>query len=486
MRDPKPYEALFTERGVKIPNAGLTFNMSLSHEAHTHDYKPLAYRESNKNTSHNEFCGIIAAEFLNKFFGESLSAAQWDKRGKIRLQWNVGATTHRRVVTLREMRKALREHRSWKGTEVPYPDTWLDHAQAISIDSQATVNELGDAALIFSAPLPGIPLKASLDREGALFSSMLPNLEQITIAARHQAVAESHQLYAHGNRNPTAPNYVRGKSLRSDWFDAVVRSINTSIAMVECTLTLLYYRAKYEHAKFGWTFDEKALGSPHERRLMDKISWVGAITGATMADLGTEIRELRRLKTVRNHLNHFDPPVFAFSIEDLAGWLNNIRTVGILLWKLRRKLGLPLSLGLIEIVLAPHVDPVPRDPNKRRPAQADDCGYGSCRWQDDASVRTSTPLLYFLIRFKDRRGEARLDVAPPGWHDHIRYYHTLSARGYSVLEARYRGDPRDSFVVIACSSREHLDQLLAEDPAIKLGSLDAEVEELTVGARSLG
>ncbi|WP_437762923.1 hypothetical protein WMF27_43680 [Sorangium sp. So ce281] len=163
------------------------------------------------------------------------------------------------------------------------------------------------------------------------------------------------------------------------WLRNLMAHLNAAVSLVEVTLNMIYYKAKYDAASLGWRFDEQKLGPTHGRRLIDKLTWIGTITGKPLDNAQDEIESFKKLKEVRNHLHHFDPPVFACTIEDAATWLNQTQPLAELIWKIRERLPVPLSGPLVEMLLCPRVRFVPKDPGKRRAPQTSAVGYASCR-----------------------------------------------------------------------------------------------------------
>ena len=132
----------------------------------------------------------------------------------------------------------------------------------------------------------------------------------------------------------------------------------------------------------GWRFDREELGLRHGTRLKDKLAWIKTITGKPLDNAAQEVAAFDKLKHVRNHLNHFDPPCFAYHVDDLVGWLNLVPDIGRLLWKIRDKLDTQLSRGLVEIITLPMVTFVPLKPELPRKPHPEDAGYRSTLWPE--------------------------------------------------------------------------------------------------------
>jgi hypothetical protein len=141
-----------------------------------------------------------------------------------------------------------------------------------------------------------------------------------------------------------------------DWLTDLRLLFSESVSLVDITLHQFYFRAKYDGTAHGWRFDDQVVGPRKGIRLMDKFKWIGKITGSPLDDAHDELRQFGILKSIRNHLSHFDPPCFAYTLLDVASWLNLIPALGRLLWKIRKKLGVQLTPPLVKMVLLPKVE----------------------------------------------------------------------------------------------------------------------------------
>jgi hypothetical protein len=205
------------------------------------------------------------------------------------------------------------------------------------------------------------PIRPALDREGFAFASF-------------QGAIQSNLLYLRRHLVETSDSAVN--STDTKWLNTVRALINECISLIEITLHQLYYAAEYQ-VRPGWRFDPDRLGSRYNRRFNDKLKWVGEITGRHLDNAQKEIAAVNELREVRNHLNLFDPPCVAMSIEDVAHWANLVPKTAGLAWKLRSKLGEQITPELIQLLLVPKVVFVPRDPNRPRDTQTDAFGYRS-------------------------------------------------------------------------------------------------------------
>lgn len=203
------------------------------------------------------------------------------------------------------------------------------------------------------------PLVPTLDREGGVFTSFESVL--------HESVVEGHARLIESSATLLDPR----------WVNTLRLVINDVISSVDIALNYLYLLAEH-NPKAGWRFDAAKLGVRHGRRMEDKLGWVGKITGRPLnAPAGRDA--FRTLRELRNHLNHFDPPCFAYTIEDAARWLNLVPEVGVLLWETRNCAGEPLPRGLVRWLMLRPVTFVPKDATRPRPPQLPTAGYSSTR-----------------------------------------------------------------------------------------------------------
>jgi hypothetical protein len=209
------------------------------------------------------------------------------------------------------------------------------------------------------------PIAPTLDREGSVYLSLQAPLMENVVKLYAQLVAHSDQ----------APG------LDMVWLNSFRMLLNDCVSLVDVTLHQLYFMAQNRGAEFGWDFDPQKLGERHGMRVKDKLAWIGKITKRPLGDAQNEVRSFIVLKDLRNHLTHFDPPCFAYTMEDAVGWLNRVADVGRLLWKMRHKMNAQLTPLLIQVILLQPVMFVPSDPSAPRVPQPAGVGYGSTTWK---------------------------------------------------------------------------------------------------------
>lgn len=251
----------------------------------------------------------------------------------------------------------------YKKFELPDPRCdWLDAQVTVSPAFHA-VGSNGDS-LKFALPTrlgSKFPIVPTLDREGTAISSPQLGIQARVLDLRTRLVETSDRFAT------------------DSWFQDMRSLVAECVSLVDITLHQLFYKAKYDPLP-GWTFDEAKIGPPHARRLAEKLRWVHSITMRQLENTSDEYDSFIHIKDLRNHLQHFDPPCFCFTMEDVARWLNEVLLVARLTWRIRRAVGSSLSVPLIRILLAPEVQFVPQDPARPRLPQPANVGYASTRW----------------------------------------------------------------------------------------------------------
>ncbi|NID09395.1 hypothetical protein [Fibrivirga algicola] len=205
------------------------------------------------------------------------------------------------------------------------------------------------------------PITPNLGREGIIISCFLDQLLHRVAKNRELIVLNSNDVFS------------------IDWLFSFKDLINDVISTLEIFLHLIYNKAQFDPLN-GWVFDKDILGSSHGRRLTDKLKWIYQISGK---HLGIESykNSLLFVKELRNHLNHFDPPVFCIAIEEIADVLNYIVDIGMIHIEIRKVLNLKISSTLINFILQPQIVFVPEKMfSHRKPLDYNSEGYNSCRW----------------------------------------------------------------------------------------------------------
>ena len=248
----------------------------------------------------------------------------------------------------------------------PYHSFFLDSSVDLSINFHIPNGKFGMLIQDYSVVQRfghSVKITPQLDREGFTFSSLQPLLITEIIKLRKKLIENSHQ------------------ALQPHWFFMFKELINNSISIVD--MTLLQYYIKAEHApEVNWTFDKNILGEKFSRRLTDKLKWIFQITGKNI-DIEYEKKALLELNKIRNHLNHFDPPSFCATLEEVAVWLNQVVHMGGILFKIRIETGQLLSEEVMNLMLQPVIEFEPEPIFQNRvPLNTQVFGYNSAIWKD--------------------------------------------------------------------------------------------------------
>ena len=342
----------------------LTYDMQYSEKAHGNEYQPLQF---NNDFYIKEVPSIISQEILNLLSNNNYSKNKWRSLKTFSIQWKTNDNAINTNISFYKLTELLKSNRKYNNSIFnlpPLPLSWLDKTVEIGIPFYAPCNE-EESSLTFSldSSLGNVyPVKPKIDREGFASGSLQISLEKMLLSYRNELVNTSKEMFTPHD---------------SYWLGKLMNFLNVSVSVVDITLTQLYYKAKYDSKLFNWKFDELKLGSTISRRITDKIKWIHSITGNHIEDISNELQTFTIIKKVRNHLNHFDPPVFAYTIEDVSTWLNSSYHIAMLLLKIRKSINSHISKILIEILLQPTVRFVPKDPGKPRYPQKN-TGYKSC------------------------------------------------------------------------------------------------------------
>ncbi len=286
---------------------------------------------------------------VSKLKKSKLTCSQWkDKQGKL----------HTPSLTFVRLAESIQEHRSFKSEIFDLPPMalgWLD--DTISLGGNTTGFKMS-SNLVYGADFP---IKPTITGPGAVVGTF-QGIIQRNIVRLHRHLVEESQ---------------NGADFHHEWFNQFRILINEVISVVEITLHQTYYMAKYRGQQLGWKFNEKDLGPTIARSIQDKLGWIHKITGNHI-NAGPLMEDFNNLKDIRNHLNHFDPPCFAYEVEDMVIWLNKVSKVGHLLLKIREAINHPISFGIIEIICLPQVK---ANPKLQTPKNFHDLsGYASSIW----------------------------------------------------------------------------------------------------------
>lgn len=179
------------------------------------------------------------------------------------------------------------------------------------------------------------PIKAQLNQEGILITSFSVLITKRIISMRTYLVTQSHLFHT------------------SNWIFGLKEFLNDIISLLDISLNQLYLKAKYDK-KDAWEFDIEVLGKNYGRRLNDKLKWVKAITGNNL-NIEKQRKALNSIRQVRNHLNHFDPPIFSATLSEVSNWLNEAMDIVLIVLLIRKAAGEKFNDSLIELYLQPDV-----------------------------------------------------------------------------------------------------------------------------------
>ena len=243
---------------------------------------------------------------------------------------------------------------------------WLDNSVDLNINFHMIDKAKGEA-LTMQDGTPAkqfgsaYPIKPKLDREGLFFTTFQPQLIRKIISRRNELVNTS------------------SKALDHNWVMDLRYLINDTFSLLEITLNQFYIKAQY-NPEPRWNFDLKVVGDKNGRRLTDKLKWIRQISGKEF-NYEPEKESLMRLKEVRNHFNHFDPPSLVLTLEEIEIWLNDIIKIGFLLVRLRKTIGVKISDELLNLIIQKKVKFKPQDAFKERlPLDSKKTGYYSSQW----------------------------------------------------------------------------------------------------------
>jgi hypothetical protein len=312
----------------------------------------------------------LAAYVLNRWLNQDFGVSKLRRLSPLELTLVVDGQARELRIRFDDLVDHIRTTRSFRAEEFGLPrleSDWLDYSIGMAKpDAPIATTDYSEFMKIALA-LPfgeGFPLQPCIDREGAMYASFQIPIQQNITTLHQRLVSNSHQT----------------TSLENAWRNDLRMLVNESVSLIDITLHQLYFMAQYRGPERGWRFDPDKLGPRHGQRLKDKLAWIGQITGRPLDNAAEELKAFHRLRAVRNHFNHFDPPCVAYTVEDVVGWLNDVPVVGRLAWKIRERANAQLSTHLVEVIALPRAEFVPRDPNLPRVPQPNDVGYRSVIW----------------------------------------------------------------------------------------------------------
>ena len=163
----------------------------------------------------------------------------------------------------------------------------------------------------------------------------------------------------------------------SEWLFALKNILNDIVSLVDISLNQIYLKAQYDK-KSDWNFNIDDLGTRHGVRLLDKLKWIKIITGKDL-NIEKEKETLSKLKDIRNHLNHFDPPTFVATLNEISCWLNDIFDIVKIVIKIRTCAGELINKDLIHLFLQQDILYKPYSP-RGADVNNSDFGYNSIKY----------------------------------------------------------------------------------------------------------
>lgn len=340
------------------------------HEANapvTHFY--FVFDEKPITGAITEAASILTDYFLNNI---KKNRNSWKAENQTyNITWTDGANARRvsRPLNYRTFAQQLREVGIFNHEYFNLPELecyWLDKSVDVSINFHK-FDKGGKVALTVQDGTPEkqfgtlYPVKPKLDREGHFFTTFQPQLIRKIISRRSDLINRS------------------DKSLDPDWIMELRYLINDIFSLLDITLNQFYIKAKYNPEE-GWVFNEDKVGDKNSRRLLDKLKWIKQITNNEL-NYEPERNSLLRLKEVRNHFNHFDPPSLVITLEETEIWLNDVIIIGFLLVRIRKSIGVTISGDLINLIIQKKAKFVPQEAfSERLPLNSKETGYYSSQW----------------------------------------------------------------------------------------------------------
>ncbi|HEX6981306.1 MAG TPA: hypothetical protein VF181_00960 [Balneolaceae bacterium] len=332
------------------------------------DSEPKQYLKYSKRKGNERIIRTTTARVLNSYLRKNLSINKFKKVSPFTVTYTPKDGADKIVskpISFTDVEKHLTlnngfDHNSFQLPEIKCP--WLDGTTEVALHQHLVGN--GGGAVKINLPLTlggNFPINPTLDREGALFNSFQDAIAK-RIISLHNRIVENSQYFQ-----------------SADWLFDLLTLISNCISIVDITLNHLYIKAEFDPLK-DWNFNEKKLGKRYGRRMTDKFKWVYQITGNHLDNFAREKKSFKVLKNIRNHTQHFDPPCFGFTLEEVANWLNMVNDIGSLLLKIRDAIQSPYNKHIIGILLLPNVSFHGKVLFDRKREAHNNVGYETTTW----------------------------------------------------------------------------------------------------------
>lgn len=311
----------------------------------------------------------LTVRILNYYTRKKLSKKEWIKHPPFCLQ--LGKNEKSEVLSYRILSDYLRNKKDFEPDDFKLRELecyWLDHQ--LGIKNNFHKYDGGEEALTFAVSMDdyygeSYPIELKLDREGLLFMSLQGALIDRIITKRKFLVENSNRAFEY------------------DWFFDLRDLIANSISILDITLHQIYNKAEFDPPE-GWVFSREKLGEKHAVRFLDKFKWINKITSNPLDNVAEEMESLKRLKKIRNHLMHFDPPSLIVTLEEVADWLNMVLDMCSFLIKIRDKCNLSISSEIVKFALQTEVSfNAPPISKKRKELNSAVNGYLSSTWPEE-------------------------------------------------------------------------------------------------------
>lgn len=344
----------------------------------------LEYAEGNyqRNTAHKYiaytpkclegYLPVAGYEVCRSYGGKiKLTSEQWKHEKKTIIHNYTDINTNENKASLPFNYKLITDSIRKNGFFIPQsfnlPNnvcTWMDCATNMKVTFHKTANNDKPWISFVEGSLnehygENFPIKPKLQREGHLYSTFLPTLLHRIVKKRDFIIQNSNLAF------------------NDEWIFEIKDLIIDCISLIDITLNCLYLKAEYSpHSK--WKFNKEKLGSRVNRRINDKLKWVYQITGNPL-NIESEREALDNFRIMRNHFNHFDPPCFVITLEEVTTILNQVMEIGMILIKIRQAIGNISSVSLINFILQKKVVFVSEKEFTTRSPHNDD-GYFTSVW----------------------------------------------------------------------------------------------------------
>lgn len=313
----------------------------------------------------------IAQSLLFYYSGTDQNRHKWKAQRWIEIQYTQkdGSKINSKRFSFDDLEKNISNSRTFGGGNLGLFEPfcpWLD--LDFTITANAPINfSIGQHG---HSGIGGLPIWLKIDREGYAVDSPQAILQRKVLETHKQIVETS------------------GAFSNADWFLLVRSYICDTISLIDVTLHQTYIKAKYDPLPHWRTFDEDELEKICPRyggKLTEKLKWINHIAAQPVYYTKEEHAAFERIKCIRNHVMHWDPPGFCYTLEDVLAWLNMLQPIACMLWKMRVALNTSryaLAPGLIHLLLIPAVQFIPLTKAHRK-TQPKDVGYASSLWPPD-------------------------------------------------------------------------------------------------------